>query len=176
MKSNLLFVLATLLTTVLGELVVEPSPSEGFSVNNLNNDRFFYTKNVNLSTVLNKQVKLPCYIQKGRKFIWMQADRNEILTIDNILITSDRRFSIETSPDCATNLINPNELIVRHRKSTNDDDNEKEEDETYLSIERNGCWIHLIIENVSLDDEGLYICQIDTMSSTKISMNVLGKI
>ena len=135
----------------------------------------FYTKTINLSTALNKQSRLTCLIQKGRKFIWMQADRNEILAIDQMLMTSDRRFSIETASDCVENKHEANS--IRTKKSTHAGSYTSDEFDTndLNLLEENACWIHLVIENVNLSDEGLYVCQIDTMSSTRIGMNVLGK-
>ena len=65
------------------------------------NDEKWPSNDFNITTVLNGQVKLPCFIEKGRKFIWMQATRDEILSIDNNLITNDLRFNIESTKKCA---------------------------------------------------------------------------
>lgn len=37
-----------------------------------------------------------------------------------------------------------------------------------------GCWVYLVINSVNLYDEGLYVCQIDTMTSTWVQLNILG--
>jgi hypothetical protein len=142
----------------------------------------FYTKNINLTSVLNKQIRLPCMVENGRKFIWMKADRNEILTIDNMLITGDRRFSIEHSAECydkvaksdssGSNTKKTNKKVhgsnIQSRHVTHDEN-------SGISVENVGCWVYLCIENVNMNDEGLYVCQIDTMSSTRISVNILGE-
>jgi hypothetical protein len=152
----------------------------------------FYTKNINLTSVLNKQIRLPCMVERGRKFIWMKADRNEILTIDNMLITGDRRFSIEHSAECydkavktdnsntagssssSSNTIRKtNKGLSVQSRHTNVENNNN--NPNGIRVENVGCWVYLCIENVHMSDEGLYVCQIDTMSSTRISVNILGK-
>lgn len=97
----------------------------------------------NITAVINKQVKLPCFIQNGRKYIWMHVKRDEILSIDNMVITPDRRFSIE--------------------KTVSSDVDQS-----------GGCWVNLVINSVNLNDESVYICQIDTMSSSRVNLNILG--
>lgn len=48
---------------------------------------------------------------------------------------------------------------------------ETECDKTELS---SGCWIYLTIEKVDLIDEGVYVCQKDTMHSNYINLTILG--
>jgi hypothetical protein len=115
---------------------------------------------VNVTTLINKSAKLPCFIEVGRKFIWMQANRDEILSIDTNLITSDKRFGIEQSQSCSSS----NSNLINFQMSLKKN----------LTNQNNGCWVYLVINSVSLFDEGQYLCQIDTMSSTLVSLNILG--
>ena len=113
----------------------------------------------NLTAIVDKQTRLPCFVEYGRKFIWMQTKRDLIIAIDNNVIASDRRFKLETK--CSTlphNRLRQAEFIFKYSSSK----------------DLNGCWNNLVIENVHLDDESLYICQIDTMLSTRVNLNVLG--
>jgi hypothetical protein len=149
----------------------------------------FYTKSINLTSVLSKPIRLPCMVERGRKFIWMKADRNEILTIDNMLITNDRRFSIEHSHECYDKPVSSGaggDLLVNKKMKSKGKTHVASGIQSRhanadhvsvdggISVESVGCWVYLCIENINMDDEGLYVCQIDTMSSTKISLNVLG--
>lgn len=150
-----------------------PSPSSGESLEieqySLQNVKYY-----NLTTVVNKPARLPCFVERGRKSIWMKSDRNEILTVDNILITADKRFSIEQSPECFEKVIksnnNNNNQESRSSSKLNNIDNQIQSD---LNVGTLGCWVHLLIQSVSIEDEGMYVCQIDTMTSTRILVDVL---
>jgi hypothetical protein len=164
--------------------------------NNINNQENFYnlkkinkvkskdekwpSNDFNITTILNSQIKLPCYIEKGRKFIWMQATRDEILSIDNNLITNDLKFSVELTKKCSNshpkknkeyNLTNESTKSAKYSRFNNLT-NYKEHYSN--NNKRYGCWSNLVINKVDLNDEGLYICQIDTMISSKIYLNILG--
>jgi hypothetical protein len=129
----------------------------------------------NLTAATNQQVSLPCFVEHGRKFIWMSTRRDEILSIDKSVITSDVRFSVESrdsangKSDCQQQQQQATSSIVRHRKRLSV--NSTIELET-----KHGCWMNLIISSVNAQDQGYYLCQIDTMSSTRVYLNVLGKL
>lgn len=116
-------------------------------------------RHVNLTSIVSKQAKLPCFVQAGRKFIWMQANRDEILSVDANVITGDRRFSVEMTNQCTDEL---NRTSTGRRRSS-------------LAVDGDGCLVYLVINGVSLYDEGLYLCQIDTMTSTLVYLNILGE-
>lgn len=140
---------------------------------------------INLTSIMSKQAKLPCFVQSGRKFIWMQANRDEILSIDANVITGDRRFSIEQTNRCrmaaGTNSQRRDAATVSimglgnytSRDELSDDDSDFPS--LSFSPDTHGCWVFLIINGASLYDEGLYVCQIDTMTSTWVYLNILGK-
>ncbi len=122
------------------------------------------SKILNVSTILYKQVKLPCFVEKGRKFIWMNMYRDEIISVDYNIITSDKRFEIEAATtSTATTLINKESMSVFNENS------KKQQTQPH------GFWINLIINGVNNYDEGIYICQIDTMTTNKVFLNILGK-
>lgn len=136
---------------------------------------------LNVTTIINKPTKLPCFIEDGRKFIWMQTNRDEILSIDNNLITSDKRFSIEQSQSCLlTSGGGGGGIAVKLNANNHHHNNHhaNKQNETLSSFVADGtlggCWVYLIINSVSLFDEGTYLCQIDTMSSTLVNLNILG--
>ena len=139
----------------------------------------FHTKKLNMTSVLNKQIHLPCFVEKGRKFIWMKADRNEILTIDSMMITSDRRFGIELASDCydkptaTAKSEGSNGVRVSVFNSKNNETFISESNNQVITLDNYGCWVYLTIENINASDEGLYVCQINTMSTTRIQLNVL---
>ncbi len=126
-------------------------------------DKLWSANGFNITTLLNSQVKLPCYIEKGRKFIWMQTTRHEILSIDSNLITSDKRFSIESTKKCGGSHFSHRKTLIKLAGSNHSE-----------SVKKNGCWSNLVINDVNLSDEGVYLCQIDTMSSSKVYLNILG--
>ena len=52
---------------------------------------------LNLTGILSKQVKLPCVVERDRKFIWMRSERDEIISIDRTLISNDKRLSLDST-------------------------------------------------------------------------------
>jgi hypothetical protein len=112
-------------------------------------------KMYNMSVQMTKQAKLPCFVELNRRYIWLDANNDRIISIDSSIIINDRRFAIELSSDCFSQF-----------QTT-----EKADRNQLMNL--NGCWIYLIINYVLLNDESLYICQTDTMLSTQIHLNVL---
>ena len=107
---------------------------------------------LNLTGILNKQVKLPCVVERDRKFIWMRSERDEIISIDRTLISNDKRLSLDSS-----------RCLAKQARGV----------ET-SAAGKDDCLVSLVINELTVNDEGLYLCQIDTMISTKIFLSVLG--
>lgn len=161
-------------------------------------------RRVNVTSITSKQAKLPCFVQSGRKFIWMHANRDEILSIDGNMITSDRRFSVEQTGRCRNRdggsggggagggeetrrraiATDPFSIVIMSGM------NQTMEGDEHLFLmtsggggggggdegeqPTSGCLVYLVINSVGLYDEGLYVCQIDTMTSTWVHLNILG--
>ena len=119
---------------------------------------------LNITAVSNKKVQLPCFVEMNRKFIWMHSGRNEVISIGtNVLNNNKQRFSIDSKCyDSHSNRKSAEEFLFEYSKF-------KEKSNAA------GCWMNLIIESINSRDEGLYICQINTMSSAKVYLNILGK-
>lgn len=99
----------------------------------------------NLAAKLNQKVKLPCFVENGHKFIWMKSNQNEVISIGEIVMINQASFSVET--ECGKTEYNFGP----------------------------GCWVYLVIDNLKSDDEGVYVCQKDTMLSSYINLTILGK-
>lgn len=136
---------------------------------------------MNVTTVYNHNAVLPCFVQSNRKFIWMHADRDEIISIAQTIINGDNRLRIES--ECYDS--EASETLKRH--GVHDGRSIDEFVDKYANLKRkrrqgtkpnrsvDGCWRNLHINKVQLEDEGFYICQIDTMSSARVYLNVLSK-
>lgn len=186
-KSNWLFFLVDYnfvlkFMVSIGYLMTTPTRTDSFptTLSKANNQNFEFNK-LNITSILNKQIKLPCFIQTGRKFIWMHANRDEILSIDSNIITGDRRFSIEQTQECS-NFDEPKLPTVVAKPTTNFTQTTSDLllPNFDMSVANSGgggggCWVYLIINSVNLYDEGMYVCQIDTMTSTLVYLNILGK-
>lgn len=98
----------------------------------------------NIVAKLGQKVKLPCFVENGHKFIWMKSDQDEVISIGEIVMINQQSFSVKT--EC---------------------------DKTEYNFGL-GCWVHLIIDNLELTDEGVYVCQKDTMLSSYINLTILG--
>jgi hypothetical protein len=178
-------------------------------------ERKSMSKSINITAFIDKTAQLPCFVESGRKFIWIRAKRSEVLSIDSTIITDDKRFDMPKTPECFVknkrNLYNfisfnnqkldrndgiqlkPrrfNELHIinslpttislsanqqKDRIITNRNQHKKEEQEEDEIKLKNGCWRNMLLKDIKIEDEGLYICQIDTMSSFKVYLNILGK-
>ena len=146
--------------------------------NGENNQR----RQLNATTILGKQARLPCFVQSGRKFIWMQANRDEILSIDGNVITGDSRFGVEHTSRCRSSaarralpiVIATTDSMLNQTENNGLLTNDVNIVDSEKSVTDDGCWVYLIINSVSLYDEGLYVCQIDTMTSTLVNLNILG--
>lgn len=136
---------------------------------------------LNVTTVYNHNAVLPCFVQSNRKFIWMHTDRDEIISIAQTIINGDNRLRIES--DCYDS--EASETLKRHGvhqgrsidefvyKYANLKRKRRQDMKPNRSVD--GCWRNLQIKKVQLEDEGFYICQIDTMSSARVYLNVLSK-
>lgn len=119
----------------------------------------------NLTVNLNKQIRLPCLVERDRKFIWMNSKRAQIISIDRSIIIDDKRFSLDLSnANCYTSTSKLN-IQGRHVLSNRTTD--------LILPKKEFCLTYLVIDEAKMDDEGLYICQIDTMTSFKLQLNVL---
>lgn len=142
-----------------------------------------HQRRVNVTSITTKQAKLPCFVQAGRKFIWMQANRDEIISIDGNVITADRRFSVEQTGRCRTKSTGdetrrralPDPFAIVIMSGQNQSMAQTIGDDLVIDGDHDGCWVYLVINSVSLYDEGLYVCQIDTMTSTLVYLNILGE-
>lgn len=105
------------------------------------NEKNFKTS---LAAKLDHKVKLPCFVEKGHKFIWMRSDHNQLISVGEIVMANRQAFRIET---------------------------ECEKTESSIAF---GCWVYLIIDKLELSDEGVYVCQKDTMHSNYINLTILG--
>jgi hypothetical protein len=139
-----LFGLSTILSSNAGDFVSK----------DLNYTPLIANKMYNISVQMSKQAKLPCFVEFNRKYVWLDANKDQIISIDSNIIANDRRFSIELSNDCFW-LLQTIDKTDGNKPSFN------------------GCWIYLIINYVLLNDESLYICQTDTMYSTSVYLTVL---
>ena len=143
-----------------------------------------HQRRVNVTSITTKQAKLPCFVQAGRKFIWMQANRDEIISIDGNVITADRRFSVEQTARCRTKSTGdetrrralPDPFAIVIMSGQNQSVAQTIRDDLVIDGDHDGCWVYLVINSVSLYDEGLYVCQIDTMTSTLVYLNILGEL
>ena len=146
--------------------------------NGENNQR----RQLNATSILGKQARLPCFVQSGRKFIWMQANRDEILSIDGNVITGDSRFGVEHTSRCRSSaarralpiVIATTDSMFNQTENNGILTNDVNIVDSEKTVTDDGCWVYLIINSVSLYDEGLYVCQIDTMTSTLVNLNILG--
>lgn len=142
------------------DYLVEASP-EGSDIN----PKIHNFENIlNITTELNKKASLPCFVETNRKFIWMHTGRDEIISIATTIINGNRRLQIESK--CMNT--DSTDLTVRRgtsRQFRNSIFKKKKQ--------TNGCWKNLVIDQIRLEDEGVYICQIDTMSSARVYLNVL---
>jgi len=147
-------------------------------------DLLDHNKVINITTIYNQNAVLPCFVQTNRKFIWMHTDRDEIISIAQTIINGDNRLHIES--ECYDS--EASETLKRHGVN-----NEKSIEEfvyKYSKVKRrrqttnatvnpnesaDGCWRNLQMTKVQLEDEGFYICQIDTMLSARVYLNVLSK-
>ncbi|CAF0708866.1 unnamed protein product [Brachionus calyciflorus] len=99
----------------------------------------------NVTGTIYQSVELPCFIEDGHKYIWMKSDRTEIISIGELIMTNDSRFSIEKT--CNKNVNNSNG--------------------------QSGCWVFLKLNQLSLADEGTFVCQKDTMKTSYLFLNIL---
>ncbi|RNA37692.1 limbic system-associated membrane isoform X1 [Brachionus plicatilis] len=73
----------------------------------------------------------------------MRSDHNQLISVGEIVMANRQAFRIET---------------------------ECEKTESSIAF---GCWVYLIIDKLELSDEGVYVCQKDTMHSNYINLTIL---